>query len=111
MGATWHSGPRGSATRGPRGAYTALHIYLLLRYSKMGFQPSIVWKGIQPIRSSGVINPTIPFLLFRVGLIHTAFIMQVTWRDEERRIKRAINQRMSIACAVDHRRINQSRAI
>ena len=31
-------------------------------------------------------------------------LMLATWRDEGRRIKRAIDRRASIACAVDHRR-------
>ena len=34
----------------------------------MGFQPSVDQKGIQPIRSSGVINPNFFTNLFRVGL-------------------------------------------
>ena len=34
----------------------------------MGIQPSVYGKGIQPIRSSGLINPTFFFNLFRVGL-------------------------------------------
>ena len=92
--------PRGPAQR-LRGTLYILYSYII--YSIMGFQPSIDRKGIQPIRSSGVINPMISFLLFRVGLIHMAFTMQVTWRDEERRIKRAINRRALIACTVDHR--------
>ena len=71
---TWHSGPCGSATRA-HAAYAFIYlcyiVYIYNGYSK----PSVDRKGIQPIRSSGLINPKIPFLLFRVGLIHTAFIV------------------------------------
>ena len=115
-GPTWvRRGTQGHVEepRGPaqclRGALYILYSYIT--YSIMGFHPSVDRKSIQPIRSLGLINPTISFLLFRVGLIHTAFTMQVTWRDEEQRIKRAINRRALIACAVDHRRINQACAI
>ena len=70
--------PHGPAQR----LHGALYIlYSYITYSIMGFQPSVDRKGIQPIRLLGVINRTISFLLFRVGLIHTAFTMQVTWRD------------------------------
>ena len=94
MDATWHLGPRGSATW----AHAAYHyiLYSYITYSIMGIQPSVDRKGIQPIRSLGLINSMISFLLFRVGLIHTAFIMQVTWRDEERRIKWMIDRHASI---------------
>ena len=50
--------------------YLCYIVYIYNGYS----QPSVVRKGIQPIRSSGLINPTILFFYFRVGLIHTAFI-------------------------------------
>ena len=58
--ATWqhHAGPRG------------VHIFIFILhilYSR-GIQPSVDWKGIQPISSSGLINPTCFFNLFRVGL-------------------------------------------
>ena len=97
MGATWHARPRGKATRA-RAAPTwrIVHIYLFILYIIRGIQPPVYQQGIQPIRSSGLINPTISFLLFRVGLIHTAFIMQVTWHDEERRIKWTIDRHASI---------------
>ena len=50
-------------------------IYLSMQYIYNGYsQPSVDWKGIRPIRLSGLINLTISFLLFRVGRIHTAFI-------------------------------------
>ena len=42
----------------------------------MGFQPSVDWEGIQPIRSSGLINPTFFTNLFRVGLkSHTVLLI------------------------------------
>ena len=46
-------------------------------------------------------DPSYKHVLFK-GVI-TALI-SATWRDEGRRIKRAIDRRASIACAVDHRR-------
>ena len=84
MGATWHARPRGRATQA-RAAPTwhILHIYLYYIIIR-GIQPPVYREGIRPLRSSGVINPTILFFYFRVGLIHMAFIMQVTWRDKER---------------------------
>ena len=42
----------------------------------MGFQPSVDRKGIQPIGSSGVINPTFFTNLFRVGFkSHTVLLI------------------------------------
>ena len=60
----------------PRGPTRRMHLFIYaISYIYNGYsQPSVDQKGIQPIRSSGLINPTILFLLFRVGLIHTAFI-------------------------------------
>ena len=39
-----------------------------------------------PYESSGLVNPTISFFFSSVGLNHTLLTVQVTWRDEERRI-------------------------
>ena len=60
---------------GPRDAYAAyIIIYFIYILYIMGIQPSVYRKGIQPIRSSGVINPTFFFNLFRVGLkSHTVY--------------------------------------
>ena len=52
-------------------------------------------------RVSAVHESGIKHVLLK-GVI-TALIL-ATWRDEGRRIKRAIDRRVSIACAVDHRR-------
>ena len=52
---TWHSGPRGSATRA-HAAYNYI-LYSYITYSIMGFQPSVDRKGIQPIRSFGSYKP------------------------------------------------------
>ena len=42
----------------------------------MGIQPSVYWKGIQPINSSSLINPTFFFNVFRVGLkSHTVLLI------------------------------------
>ena len=71
--ATWHSRPHGSATR-PHAAYAFIYLCYIVYIFNGYSQPSVDRKGIRPIRSPGLINPTIPLLLFRVGLIHTAFI-------------------------------------
>ena len=74
--ATWqrHTGPRGSATRA-HAAYAFIYLcYIVYIYNGYS-QPSVDRKGIRPIRLSGLINPTILFFYFRVGLIHTAFIV------------------------------------
>ena len=53
-----------------------IHLYFIYILYNMGFQPSVDRKGIQPIRSSGVINPTFFFNLFRVGLkSHTVLLI------------------------------------
>ena len=60
----------------PRGAYAA-YIFISFSYILyiMGIQPSVYRKGIQPIRSSGLINPTFFLNLFRVGLkSHTVYL-------------------------------------
>ena len=80
MDATWHSGPRGSATR----AHAAptrqgdvchyLHTYFTY-YIVHKVQPSVYRKGIQPSKPSRLINASISFNFFRVGLnSHTVFI-------------------------------------
>ena len=57
---------------GPRGAYAAcLYLYLYSLHIVKGIQPSVDRKGIQPIRSSGIINPTVLFNFFHVGLCPT----------------------------------------
>ena len=60
---------------GPRSTYAAfISIYFIYILFIMGIQPSVYRKGIQPIRSSGVINPTFFFNLFRVRLkSHTIY--------------------------------------
>ena len=77
MDATWHLGPRGSATRAHAAPMQRIiHLYFIYIQYNMGFQPSVDWKGIQPIRSSGVINPTFFTNLFRVGLkSHTILLI------------------------------------
>ena len=65
-----------AAPRGPtrRLRDVFIYIYLYTLYSR-GIQPSVFRKGIQPIRSSGVINPTFFFNLFRVRLkSHTVYL-------------------------------------
>ena len=61
--------------RGPRGAYAArVYIYIVYLFhivSIMGIQPSVVRKGIQPIKPSGLINPTGFTNIFSVGLSPT----------------------------------------
>ena len=54
----------------------------------MGIQPSVVRKGIQPIKPSGLINPMGFTNIFRVGLSPTQFLLfQATWRHHKRWIK------------------------
>ena len=65
MDATWHLGPRGSATRRLRGVYIFINILHII-YSR-GFQLSVDRKGIQTIRSSGVINPIVLLNFFPCG--------------------------------------------
>ena len=51
MDATWHLGPRGSATRAHAAlARRSIHLYFIYILYNMGFQPSVDRKGIQPIR-------------------------------------------------------------
>ena len=50
--ATWHAGPRGSATQDPRSAYVA-HIYyyiIITIYIKRGLQPRLEGEGITPLK-------------------------------------------------------------
>ena len=69
-----------AAPRGPCGAYAAyafiylyyiVYIYIYNGYS----EPSVDRKGIQPIGSSGVINPTFFTNLFHVGLKSHTFVL------------------------------------
>ena len=73
--------PRGPAQLLRGAFYILIYLYYII---VRGIQPLVYREGIRTLRSSGVINPTILLFYFRVGLIHTAFIMLVTWRDEER---------------------------
>ena len=66
--ATWHSGPRGSATRAHAAPTRRTHIFIIYRVYIMDIQPSVYRKGIQPSKSSQLINASIPFNFFRVGL-------------------------------------------
>ena len=73
LGATWQR------HAGPRDAYaTCVYIYIVYLFhivSIMGIQPSVDRKAIQPIISSGLINPTYFTNLFRVGLkSHTVYL-------------------------------------
>ena len=64
----------------------------------MGFQPSVARKGIQPIRSSGLINPTFFINLFRVGLkSHTILLVAGHVAQGE-----ALDRRSSGNPRVDH---------
>ena len=62
--------PRGPAQR-LRGALYILYSYIT--YSIRGIQHPVYREGIRPLRSSGVIYPTILSFYFCVGLIHTDF--------------------------------------
>ena len=44
------------------------YLYFIYILYSMGIQPSVYRKGIQPINSSALINPTCFFNVFRVGL-------------------------------------------
>ena len=80
--------PRGPAQR-LRGAYYIPIVYLYyILYIQRGFQPSVARKGIHPLGSSGIINPTVITNFFRVGLkSHTVVLkLQATWSEERRRI-------------------------
>ena len=72
--ATWHSGPRGSATRAhvtPTGRIIIFIIHIVHSFYKWVFSLPYIGRVFEPYKPSGVINPTISFILFRVGLIHT----------------------------------------
>ena len=63
-----------AAPRGPTRRF--IDLYSIYTLYNMGFQPSVDHKGIQPIRSSGLINPTFFTNLFRVGLkSHTVLLV------------------------------------
>ena len=59
----------------------------------MGLQPSLDGKGYLPIRSSGLINPTIFFFIFRVGLIHTLYL-PFRWRGATRSVGSAAHRKI-----------------
>ena len=73
MDATWHSGPRGSATRAHAAPTRRIHIFIIYIVCIMDIQPSVYRKGIQPSKPSRLINASIPFNFFRVGLKSHAF--------------------------------------
>ena len=99
-GVTWHARPRGRATRTRaaclRGAFLYLYYYYYI-YNKRGLQPSLDGKGLNPLKPSGLLNPTVSYNILRVGLIHTSYLFQVTWREEERQIDGARRSHASIA--------------
>ena len=74
----------------PREPTRRLRVYIFINilhiiYSR-GFQLSVDRKGIQSIRSPGVINPTVLLNFFRVGVSPTQLSsFQATWLTEERR--------------------------
>ena len=75
-GPTWmRCGTLGHVTapRGPMRRLRGFYVDILFIYIVyiMGIQPSVYRKGFQTLHSLGLINPTISFSLFRVGLIHT----------------------------------------
>ena len=67
-------------TQGHAAPTRRIHILILSNISyMMGIQPSVDRKGIQPISSSGLINPTVVFNIFRVGLkSHTVVLIAGT---------------------------------
>ena len=76
----------------------------------MGFQPSVDRKGIQPIRSSGLINLTFFTNLFRVGQSPTQlFLFQATWLTEEHWIKIAMKIARRYGEPEVHHNINHAR--
>ena len=52
--ATWHSGPRGSATRAHVAPTQLIRIFIIYIVFIMGIQPSVYRKGIQPLKMSPV---------------------------------------------------------
>ena len=114
--ATWHSGPRGSATRAHAvptrqgDVCYYLHIYFTY-YIVHNVQPSIYRKGIQPSESAFLLNPIVSFNFLPVGLKSlTIFKMQVTWTYAGRRIGRGAEDGASIACARGPSEIISTRA-
>ena len=97
MDATWYSGPRGSATR----AHATYSIYIiLLLYIYNGSSAFPIWEGLLIVLIVGSYKPDDLCYFFPCGTNpHESYLMQMTWRDEERRIKWAMNRRASIACA------------
>ena len=67
-------------------------------------------KGIQPIRLSGVINPTFFFNLFCVGLkSHTVVLIAGMWINAGRWIDGASKIHASIVWTADHRSADRAR--
>ena len=61
--------------RGPRGAYPALHIFLIIYIVyKWVFSLPYIGRVFDHYKPSGLINLTISVVLLRVGLIHTIFL-------------------------------------
>ena len=90
--ATWqrHAGPRGTYA-----AYIFINILHII-YCR-GFWLSVDQKGIQTIRSSDLINPTVLLNFFRVGLSSTQLSsFQATWLTEEHRSGGALKIHASI---------------
>ena len=76
MDATWHLGPRGSATRA-HAAHTRRDIYLhiyFIYYIVHKVQPSVYRKGIQHLKPSLLLNPINSLNFSRVGLSSTQFL-------------------------------------
>ena len=70
MDATWHSGPRGNATRA-HAAYAFIYLcYIVYIYNGYS-QPSVDRKGIRTIKSVGPYKPDGFTDFFRVGLSPT----------------------------------------
>ena len=68
------------ARRCPRGAYAALHIFIITYIVyKWVFSLSYIGRVFDTYKPSGLINPTISVVLFRVGLIHT-ILLRCRWR-------------------------------
>ena len=69
MDATWHLGPRDSATL----AHAAQYLYFIY-YIVHKVQPSVYPKGIQHLKPSLLLNPINSLNFSRVGLSSTRFL-------------------------------------
>ena len=103
MDATWHSGPRGSATRAHAAPTVYVYLYFIY-YIVYKVQPCVYRKGIQLTNPSDLINPTCFTNFFRVGLSPTQlFSFQATWPLEERWIGRNAENPRVDRVGADHR--------